>query len=143
MSKKGQEVLNLNLMGAIDPALPEIAKNAAQGNSGVKTYNFGGHTKMVAYSPIPFYSVSYPKPAGFGWIGLGVDVSVFNEMAMEASEKIEKETRAWTTTVVLIIIIAIILLFFIASILAKGISRSIEAEVPEESLEPPGYDDED
>ena len=143
LSKKGEEVLNLNLMGSLDPGLPEVAKEASQGNSGVKFYKYDGHTKMVAYSPINYYSKFYPEPAGFGWIGLGVDVDKFNELAMKASEKIEKEARAWMTTLVLIIIISIILLFFIALILARGIGRSIEAEVPLDALEPPGYDDED
>ena len=143
MSKKGEEVLNLNLLGPIDPELPVVTKDAAKGNSGVKSYKFSGHTKIVAYSPINYYSTSYPEPAGFGWVGLGIDVDKFNEVAMKTSEKIEKETRAWTTTVVLIIIISIILLFFIASILARGVGRSIEAEIPEDALEPPGYDDED
>ena len=57
--KKGQEVLNLNLLGFMDPALPEIAKEAQAGNSGIKEYKFGGHTKFVAYAPIKFSSQGF------------------------------------------------------------------------------------
>ncbi|MEA3222756.1 MAG: cache domain-containing protein [Thermodesulfobacteriota bacterium] len=143
MTKKGEEVLNLNLLGSMDPGLPEVAKDAAAGHSGIKTYKFGGHTKVVAYSPIQFYSKDFPAPAGFGWVGMGIDVDKFNEQATETSQQIEKEAQTWITTVVLILIIAIVLLFIISAILAKGINRSIEAEVPPEAEEAGRhYDDE-
>jgi len=131
MTKKGDEVLNLNLLGFMDPGLPEIAKDAAAGNTGIKMYKFAGQTKFVAYAPIKFYSDDYPKPGGFGWVGMGVNVEKFNEMATKASQDVEKEGKAWTTTIVLIIIISVILLFFISALLSRGIARSIEAEVPE------------
>ncbi|MBN2284789.1 MAG: cache domain-containing protein [Deltaproteobacteria bacterium] len=144
LSKKGEEVLNLNLLGDIDAALPQVAQDAAAGNSGVKVYKFAGHTKVVAYAPVPYYSVQYPTPAGFGWVALGVDVDKYNEQARIASDKIEKEANAWMATIVLILVIAMILLFIIASLLARGVNRSIEAEVPPESLEAGKYyDDED
>ena len=142
MTKKGEEVLNLALLGFMDPALPEVAKEATAGNSGDKVYKFGSHTKFVAYAPIPFYSATYPKPAGFGWIGMGLDVDKFNEMAFATSQKIEKEASAWMKTIILILIIAVIILFLISALLSKGITRSIEAEVPE-GAEPHYYDDED
>ncbi len=78
MKKKGEEVLNLNQLGGIDPVLPEVEKEAASGKSGIKTYKFEGHTKVVAYAPISFYSKDYPRPGGFGWVGMGVDVEKFN-----------------------------------------------------------------
>jgi hypothetical protein len=143
MTEKGEEVLNLNLLGEMDSALPEVAQDADAGKSGVKVYKFAGHTKVVAYAAIPFYSVDYPAPAGFGWIGMGIDVEKFNEQAKKASLAIEKEAKAWMTTIVLILLIAIVLLFIISALLAKGITRSIEAEVPEDSREPQYYDDED
>jgi hypothetical protein len=138
MTKKGEEVLNINLLGFMDPGLPEVAKDAAAGNTGIKMYKFAGQTKFVAYAPIKFYSNDYPKPGGFGWIGMGVNVEKFNEMAVKASQDVEKEVKAWTTTIVLIIIISVILLFFISALLSRGIGRSIDAEVPagaEASLE--------
>jgi hypothetical protein len=143
MTKKGEEVLNLNLLGAMDPGLPRVAKSADEGNSGIEVYSFGGHTKVVAYAPIPFDNLSYPAPAGFGWVGMGIDVEKFNEQALKASETIEKEAKAWMTTIVLILILAVILLFIISALLAKGVTRSINAEVPEGSREPDYYDDED
>jgi hypothetical protein len=142
MTKKGEEVLNLSLLGFMDPALPEVAKDAAAGHSGDKVYKFGSHTKFVAYAPIPFYSATYPKPAGFGWIGMGLDVDKFNEMALATSQQIEKEAHAWLTTIILILIMAVFILFLITALLSKGITRSIEAEVPE-GAEPHYYDDED
>ena len=142
ITKKGEEVLNLLFMGYMDPALPEVAKDAAAGHSGSKVYKFGGHTKFVVYAPIPFYSANYAKPAGFGWIGMGLDVNKFNEMALATTQKIEKEAQSWLTTIILILIIAVIILFLISALLSRGITRSIESEVPEGS-EPHYYDDED
>jgi hypothetical protein len=135
MTKKGEEVLNLNLLGFMDPGLPEVARGAVAGNTGIKMYKFAGQTKFVAYAPIKFYSDDYPKPGGFGWVGMGVNVEKFNETAMKASQDVEKEVKAWTTTIVLIIIVSVILLFFISALLSRGIARSIEAEVPADAQE--------
>jgi hypothetical protein len=144
MVKKGEEVLNLSLLGYMDPALPGVAKDAASGNAGMKMYKFGGHTKFVAYAPIKFYSSSTPKPAGFGWVGMGIDVDKFNELASAVTKKIQEESKAWITTITLIIIISVVLLFFILAILARGITRSIEAEVPAGAQEAGlKYDDEE
>jgi len=144
MAKRGESVLNLNLLGYLDPKLPEIARDAAAGNAGVKTYKFGGHTKFVAYAPVKFFSRQYPEPAGFGWIGMGVDVEKYNEMAVKTSKKIEKEAKSWTTTIIVILILSVILLFLILALLARGITRSIEAEVPAEAQEAAKlYDDDE
>lgn len=144
LTKKGEEVLNLAQMGFVDPTLPEITKDAASGKAGVKTYKFGGHTKFVAYAPIKFFTKDITAPGGFGWIGMGVDVEKFNEMAAKATQNIDKEAKAWTTTIILILVISIIILFLIAAILARGISRSIAAGVPPGAEgEGPFYDDED
>jgi hypothetical protein len=143
MAKKGEEVLNLNLLGFMDPTLPEVAKDAAAGNSGIKSYKMAGHTKIVAYAPIKFYTEDYPKPSGFGWVGMGINVELFNDLAKKASQNIEKEVKGWTATIVLIIIVTMILLFFISAILARGIARSIASEVPPESQEGARYDDEE
>jgi len=140
--KKGQEVLDFNLLGFMDPALPEISKQAQAGNSGIKEYKFGGHTKFVAYAPIKFPAKDFKS---LGWIGMGVDVEKFNEVAMATSKNIEKEAKAWSTTIILILGISIILLFLISALLARGISRSIEQEIPEGSQEVVDYyeDEED
>jgi hypothetical protein len=97
----------------------------------------------VAYAPIPFYSKDYPRPGGFGWVGMGVDVEKFNEQANLTTAKIEKETQVWLATVVLIIFVAMVILFSIAAILARGINRSITSEVPPDAQSPPEYDDEE
>jgi hypothetical protein len=144
MAKKGEAVLNLNLLGYMDPNLPEIARDAAAGNAGVKIYKFGGHTKFVAYAPVKFYSRGYPQPAGFGWVGMGLDVEKYNELAVQTSRKIEKEAKSWTTTIIVILILSVILLFLILALLARGITRSIEAEVPAEAQEAAKlYDDDE
>jgi len=142
--KKGEEVLNLNLLGFMDPNLPSIAKDAAAGKDGMKTYKFAGRTKFVAYAPIKFYAANLPKPAGFGWIGMGIDVDKTNEFAAATAKKIQEESKSWITTITLIIIISVVLLFFIMALLARGITRSIEAEIPLESQEAiKHYDDEE
>jgi hypothetical protein len=143
MTEKGEEVLDLDLLGFMDTGLSEIEKDAANGKSGIKTYKFKDQTKVVAYAPIQFYSRNYPEPAGFGWIGMGVEIEKFNEYAKETSRSIEKEAQAWMSTIILVLILAVVLLFIIAAILARGINRSIEAEVPPEALKPIPHDDED
>ncbi len=140
MKKKGEEVINFKDLGGIEPMLPEIEKEAENGKSGIKTYTFDGHTKVVAYAPVPFYSQEFPKPAGFGWVGMGVDVDKFHEQALLSQKKIEKEGQRWLTTIILILFIAMAILFAIAAILSRGINRSIESEVPEDSVSPGEYD---
>ncbi len=143
LTKEGKEVLDLNQLAFMDPTLPAIAKDAAAGNAGMKQYKFAGLEKFVAYAPIKYYASSYPKPSGFGWIGMGVDVGKFNEFAMAAGKKIQAETKAWTTTIVVIIIASVVLLFLIMALLTRGISRSIASEVPAGSEAPVFDDDED
>jgi len=144
LMKRGEEILNVNQMGYIDPALPLIAKDAAAGNAGIKTYKSGTQTLFTAYAPIKFYSATYPKPGGFGWIGMTVDTGKFKELAQSSSKKIQQEARSWIATIIVIIVISVILLFLIVALLARGMSRSIEAEVPEDSKEGAEfYDDED
>lgn len=144
MTKKGEAVLNLNQLGFMDPNLPLVARDAAAGNAGVKMYKFGGRTKFVAYAPVKFYSPQTPQPGGFGWVGMGLDVEPFNELALKASRNIDKEAKSWTSTIIIILVISIILLFMIMALLARGITRSIEAEVPEEAIEAAKlYDDEE
>jgi hypothetical protein len=142
MEAKGEGVLNFFQLGFMDPALPEVAKDATAGNAGQKKYTFGGHTKFVAYAPIPYYSASYREPCGFGWVGMGLDVDKFNEAALATAKKIEKEAQAWMRTIILILIISVLILFLISALLSKGITRSIDAEVPADAV-PHYYDDED
>jgi len=139
LTKKGEEVLNINMLGFMDPNLPQIVEEASQGQSGMKTYEFGGRTKFVAYAPIKFFTKDFPPPAGFGWIGMGIDVDAYNAMALEAAQLIEKEAKSWTSTIILIMIVSMILLFFILYLLSRGISRSIASEVPEGSKGPGHY----
>ena len=143
LTKKGEEVLNLNQLGFMDPNLPVIAKSAAAGKEGILTYKFGGHTKFVAYAPIKFYAANLPQPAGFGWIGMGLEVEKYNEAAIKVSKNIEKESKAWTATVILILIASMIILFLMMLLLARGITRSIHAEVPAGSENPLSFDDDD
>jgi hypothetical protein len=141
--KKGEEVLNFNLMGYADTNLPLIAKDAAMGKPGTKSYKFGGHTIFVAYAPIKFYAATYPSPAGFGWVGMGIDVEKYNETAISASKNIDKEAKAWTATIIFILIASMIILFLIMWLLVRGINRSIQSEVPEGSQSPLAFDDDD
>lgn len=143
LAKKGQEVFNFNQMGYIDPNLPAIAKEAAEGKAGTKSYKFGGHNIFMAYAPIKFYSSTYTPPAGFGWVGMRVDVDKYNEAAIKAAKNIDKEAKAWTATIIFIVITSMIILFFILWLLARGINRSLESEIPQSALNPPNYDDDD
>lgn len=133
LAEKGAEALNMFQMSFLDNNIFNIAKDAASGKTGVVTYKFEGLTKFVAYAPIKFYASNIPEPAGFGWIGLGLEVEKYNEAAAKVAENIEKESKAWTATVILVLIIAMVILFFIMLILVRGISRSLKAEVPQGS----------
>jgi hypothetical protein len=133
LSKKGAEALNMFQLGFMDPNIFKIAKDAAEGKSGILMYKYGGFTKFVAYAPIKFSASNLPEPAGFGWIGLGLDVEKYNHEAMKVSKEIEKEAKAWTATVIFILIASMIILFFIMLLLVRGISRSLDAEVPKGS----------
>jgi flagellar biosynthesis/type III secretory pathway M-ring protein FliF/YscJ len=93
---------------------------------------------------VKFFSKEYPQPAGFGWVGMGLDVEKYNELAIRTSQKIEKEAKSWTTTIIVILILSVILLFLILAVLARGITRSLEAEVPAEAQEAAKlYDDDE
>ncbi|PKN52554.1 MAG: hypothetical protein CVU55_04745 [Deltaproteobacteria bacterium HGW-Deltaproteobacteria-13] len=142
LEKKGADALNMFQLGFLDPNIFKISKDAAAGKAGILMYKFGGVTKFVAYAPIKFYASNLPEPAGFGWIGLGLDVEKYNHEAMKVAKEIEKETKAWTATVIFILIATMILLFFIMLLLVRGISRSIQAEVPKGS-EGEAFDDDD
>lgn len=143
LNKKGADALNLFQLGFMDPNLFTIAKEAAQGKSGVLMYKYGGINKFVAYAPIKFYASNLPAPAGFGWVGLGLEVEKFNEAATKLSKSIEKESKAWTATIILILIASMIILFFIMLLLVRGISRSLRAEIPEGSEGTGSFDDDD
>ncbi|MFO7570659.1 MAG: cache domain-containing protein, partial [Smithellaceae bacterium] len=143
LTQKGIEVLNLKQLGFMDPNLPVIAKEAALGKSGILTYQFGGITKFVAYAPIKFEAANLKGPAGFGWIGMSVEVEKYNEAASSVSQNIEKEAKAWTAAVIFIIIASMIILFGIMWLLVRGITRSLLADVPEGSQGELTYDDDD
>jgi len=133
LAEKGAEALNMFQMSFLDNNIFNIAKEAATGKTGILTYKFEGLTKFVAYAPIKFYASNIPEPAGFGWIGLGLEVEKYNEQAAKVAQNIEKESKAWTATVILVLIIAMVILFFIMLILVRGISRSLRAEIPQGS----------
>ncbi len=143
MIKKGIEPLNLFQLGFMDPNIFNIAKEAAQGKSGILMYKFGGINKFVTYAPIKFYSSNLPAPGGFGWIGLGLEVEKFNEVAIKLAKNIEKESKAWTATMIFILIVSMIILFLIMWLLVRGIYRSLKAVVPEGSENPLSFYDDD
>ena len=143
LAKKGAEALNLFQLGFMDPNLFTIAKEAVQGKSGVLMYKFGGYNKFVAYAPIKFYASNLPAPTGFGWIGLGLEVEEYNEASLKVSQNIEKESKAWTATIIFILIASMIILFFIMLLLVRGVSRSLEAEIPKGSEGLSSFDDDD
>ena len=143
LAKKGTEALNLFQMGFMDPNLFTIAKDAAQGKTGILMYKFAGISKFVAYAPIKFYASNTPAPAGFGWVGLGLEVDKYNEAATKLAQNIDKESKAWTATVIFILIASMIILFFIMLLLVRGIGRSLEAEIPEGSEGVGHFDDDE
>ncbi|MEA3471183.1 MAG: cache domain-containing protein, partial [Thermodesulfobacteriota bacterium] len=123
MIQRGEEVLNLNLLGFMDSGMPEITRYASEGKSGVITYKFGGHTKFVSYAPIKFYGEGYPAPLGFGWVGMGVDVGKLSSLIATTFQDVQGEVESWIETVIIILVVSVILLLFISALLARGISR--------------------
>lgn len=143
LAKTGREALNLFEMGFLDPNIFNIAKEAAQGKSGILMYKFHEVNKFVAYAPIKFYASNLPAPTGFGWVGLGLEVDKFNEEATKLAQSIDKESKAWTATVIFILIASMVLLFFIMLLLVRGITRSLQSEIPEGSEGVSSFDDDD
>lgn len=143
LASKGAEALNMFQLGFLDRNIFNISKEAATGKTGVLMYKYAGITKFVAYAPIKFYASNLPEPAGFGWIGLGLDVEKYNHEALKVSKEIEKEAKAWTATIIFILIAAMIILFFIMLLLVRGISRSLQSGVPRGSEGVTSYDDDD
>ncbi len=79
------------------------------------------------------------------WVGQEtspVDTSL-KVMYKKLHEEIEKEAKAWTATVIFILIAAMVLLFFIMLLLVRGISRSLQSEIPKGSEGEALYDDDD
>jgi flagellar biosynthesis/type III secretory pathway M-ring protein FliF/YscJ len=74
---------------------------------------------------------------------MGLEVEKYNEAAIKVSKNIEKESKAWTATVIFILIASMIILFLIMLLLARGVSRSMRAEVPAGSENPLSFDDDD
>lgn len=143
LAKKGAEALNMFQLGFLDPNIFNISKEAAAGKTGILMYKYGGLTKFVAYAPIKFTASNLPEPSGFGWVGLGLDVEKYNVEAAKVAKEIEKEAKAWTATVIFILIASMIILFFIMLLLVRGISRSLQAEIPKGSEGDTFDDDED
>jgi len=143
LASKGAEALNMFQLGFLDHNIFNISKEAIAGKTGILMYKYAGITKFVAYAPIKFYASNLPEPAGFGWVGLGLDVEKYNHEAMKVAKEIEKEAKAWTATVIFILIAAMVLLFFIMLLLVRGISRSLQSEVPRGSEGVASYDDDD
>lgn len=143
LAKKGAEALNMFQLGFLDHNIFNISKEATAGKTGILMYKYGGLTKFVAYAPIKFSASNLPEPAGFGWIGLGLDVEKYNHEAMKVAKEIEKEAKAWTATVIFILIASMIILFFIMLLLVRGITRSLQAEVPKGSEGPLNFDDDE
>lgn len=142
LRNKGEEALNISRLGFMDPKLPVITKEAANGKSGITIYKFGGFTKLVAYAPIKFYTSNLPPPAGFGWIGMGLEIEKYNKALLKVTENIEKESKGSTATVILVLIIFMIILFFIMLILLRGITLSKQAENLKDSDSPSSLDNE-
>jgi len=142
LASKGAEALNMFQLGFLDHNIFNISKEATAGKTGILMYKYAGITKFVAYAPIKFYASNLPEPAGFGWVGLGLDVEKYNHEAMKVAKEIEKEAKAWTATVIFILIAAMVLLFFIMLLLVRGISRSLQSEIPPGS-EGENFDDDD
>ena len=143
LAKKGAEALNMFQLGFLDHNIFNISKEAAAGKTGILMYKYGGLTKFVAYAPIKFSASNIPEPAGFGWIGLGLDVEKYNYEAAKVAKEIEKEAKAWTATVIFILIASMIILFFIMLLLVRGIARSLQAEIPKGSEGPLNFDDDE
>ena len=74
---------------------------------------------------------------------MGLEVEKYNEAAVKVSKNIEKEAKAWTATLILILIASMIILFLMMLLLARGITRSIQAEVPAGSEGTVSFDDDD
>lgn len=121
--KTGSGAMNVNYLGFLDENFPKIVKLVSEGQSGSLTYAYRKTRMFVAYSPIPYYGNGFNRPAGFGWIGMLVDINKYHHLTQEKVKELQKKVARWQKASITVVIVSLILLFLIALILARGIYR--------------------
>ncbi len=121
--KTGAGAMNVNYLGFLDENLPKIERIVSEGQSGSLTYAYRNTRMFVTYSPIPYYGNGFKRPAGFGWIGMLVDINKYHHLTQEKVKELQEKVARWQKSSITVVIVSLILLFLIALILARGIYR--------------------
>lgn len=123
--KTGSGAMNLREMGFMDENLPRMDALASEGKSGSLTYIRDNARIFAVYAAIPYFSGGFVKPAGFGWIGMVVDVDKYHHLSQEKVADIQEKVARWQRSSIVVVIVSLVLLFLIALILSRGIYRQI------------------
>jgi len=124
--KTGMGAMNVLNMGFLDENLPKIHALASSGKSGSFTYTVDNRRIFMAYAHIPFYGSNYPKPEGYGWVGMLVDIDKYHRLSEDKVKEIQLKVERWQKSSIVVVFVSLILLFIIALILARGLYRSIQ-----------------
>ncbi len=117
--------MNIAQLGFLDENLPTIHRLAFDGQSGSLTYTLDVTRIFIAYAPIPYFGNGFERPAGFGWIGMTVDIDKYHALSQEKVKDIQQKVERWQKASITVVVVSLILVFFIALILARGIHRSL------------------
>ncbi|MCD6569801.1 MAG: hypothetical protein J7L53_03770 [Deltaproteobacteria bacterium] len=121
----GKGAMNVTYLGFLDENLPKVHQLVSAGEIGSLTYTLRGARMFIAYAPIPYYGNGFNRPAGFGWIGMAVDIDKYHYLSQEKVKEIQQKVARWQKSSITVVIVSLILVFLIALILARGIYRSI------------------
>ncbi|MEA3223179.1 MAG: hypothetical protein U9P49_08460 [Thermodesulfobacteriota bacterium] len=139
----GKGAMNVRYLGFLDENLPKIHRLASMGQSGSLTYTLGETRMFMTYAPIPYYGNGFTRPAGFGWIGMVVDIDKYHHLSQERVEEIQQKVARWQKASITVVIVSLIIVFFIALILARGIYRSISRVQEYKNVPPVEEEDRD
>lgn len=121
----GKGAMNVRYLGFLDENLPKIHRLASVGQSGSLTYTLDGIRMFMTYAPVPYYGNGFTRPAGFGWVGMVIDIDKYHHLSQEKVKEIQQKVARWQKATITVVIVSLIIVFFIALILARGIYRSI------------------
>ncbi len=123
--ERGETPLNLADLGFMDSNLPLINGQAQMGRDGSVVYQWAGLEKFVAYAPIPYHRGRYSGPGGFGWVGLGANVTTFYQDAIQMGERIDYSRKRLLNVVGAITFLAILLVTGGSYLIVLRISRPV------------------
>jgi methyl-accepting chemotaxis protein len=103
--KSGYKPVNANYMEFLGNEVypypwPIIAQENRQGMRSGSVPRYGsasGVPKAMAWASVPYYTLPYNTPAGFGWVGISIDSVKFHEAPDALGAAISRRATLWST----------------------------------------------